>query len=154
MATYHPIIIGLTALFFFATLHSANCLHCWDCNSAYDPRCGDPFDNHSIAMVDCSQMSYPHLSVKEATLCRKTTQSVNGNVRVVRSCGWLNSSNEDDGKSCFKRSGSQDVFLTHCTCSGDGCNGSPSLMPTALLTIPVLLTVVFYPFSVLFSGFC
>lgn len=132
------------ALAFFFMVPSAESLHCWDCNSGYDPRCADPFDNHSIALVDCSQISYSHLNVKEATLCRKTTQTVNGKLRVIRSCGWLNSTHEDDGKSCFQRSGSQDVYITHCTCFSDGCNGSSSIVGSALTMIPFLLGVLYY----------
>ena len=83
-------------------------LKCWSCNSKYDPRCGEPFNNFSMAMVDCDQqkgVDVPHLtdnvltfynrdieetdgaseSPKETedltsiSLCRKTTQS--GNVK-------------------------------------------------------------------------
>ena len=70
--------------------------------------------------------------------------SVNGKVRVVRSCGWLNSTNEDEGASCFKRSGSQDVYITHCTCNTDGCNGATSVLPTAILITPLLGAVLNY----------
>jgi len=116
-----------TAIVFFMNIPSGQSIHCWDCNSAYDPRCNDPFDNHSIALVDCNQLSYPHLEVKVATLCRKTMQKVNGKERVIRSCGWLNSSHEDSGNSCFQRTGSAEVFVTHCTCSTDGCNTATTL---------------------------
>lgn len=69
---------------------------------------------------------------------------VNGKLRVVRSCGWLNSTHEDDGRSCFQRSGSQDVYLTHCTCFTDGCNGSSSLIPTGGFQLLVsILSVAF-----------
>lgn len=132
-------LVFVLAVFF----PSGECIHCWDCNSAYDPRCGDPFDNHSIALVDCSQMSYTHLAVKEATLCRKTTQKVNGVLRVIRSCGWLNSTHEDSGLSCFQRSGSQDVYLTHCTCFTDGCNGAHWFKPNAyLIALPLLVVLL------------
>lgn len=136
--------VTIAAFVLFLNIQSGESLHCWDCNSAYDPRCGDPFDNHSIALVDCSQMSYSHLSVKEATLCRKTTQRVQGKLRVVRSCGWLNSTHEDDGRSCFQRSGSQDVYLTHCTCFGDGCNGTSALVPqtAAFVILSILMATL------------
>lgn len=74
MATPFFNVFLLFFLLFSLHSHIGEAIHCWDCNSAYDPRCGDPFDNHSIALVDCSQMSYTHLAVKEATFCRKTTQ--------------------------------------------------------------------------------
>ena len=75
--------------------------------------------------------------------------TVNGKLRVIRSCGWLNSTHEDDGKSCFQRSGSQDVYITHCTCFGDGCNGSSSLFQNFDLKkmIPILLGALYCTFG-------
>ena len=70
----------------FPVLPTGQSIHCWDCNSAYDPRCNDPFDNHSIALVDCNQLSYPHLEVKVATLCRKTMQK--GSLSLTLHLNW------------------------------------------------------------------
>lgn len=50
-------------------------LMCYDCNSEYDPRCGDPFDPYSIGEVNCSkQEPREHLKDKVPVLCRKTVQ--------------------------------------------------------------------------------
>ena len=49
-------------------------IFCWDCNSAFDPRCKDKFNNISIAYTDCSQRSLDHLGDLTATFCRKTIQ--------------------------------------------------------------------------------
>lgn len=50
-------------------------IKCWDCSSHINPGCGDPFYNHSFAMVDCDQKFVPHLGAnRKATLCRKITQ--------------------------------------------------------------------------------
>ena len=73
-------------LFFF----SGSAIKCWECNSKHDPRCGDPFSNFSIALVDCDQKSADithlldeHEKLKytvdeggepKATICRKTYQ--------------------------------------------------------------------------------
>lgn len=32
---------------------------CYDCNSEYDPRCGDPFNNYSIGIVNCTEKKIP-----------------------------------------------------------------------------------------------
>lgn len=48
---------------------------CYQCNSEYDPRCGDPFDPYSLGTVNCSfQPRLEHLNHLEPTLCRKITQ--------------------------------------------------------------------------------
>jgi len=51
-------------------------LMCYDCNSEFDPRCGDPFEPYSIGEVNCSkQEPLEHLKDKyKPTLCRKTVQ--------------------------------------------------------------------------------
>lgn len=48
---------------------------CFECNSAYDPRCGDPFDSYTIGTVNCSLKGLlPHLPDLRPQLCRKTVQ--------------------------------------------------------------------------------
>ena len=81
------------SLTFFA---SGFAIKCWECNSQYDHRCGEAFDNFTVALVDCDQRSsdvahidrenmvrynaYTVAEAKEipdtskATVCRKTTQ--------------------------------------------------------------------------------
>lgn len=50
---------------------------CYDCNSAYDPNCGDPFEPYTLGKVNCTQQEpLEHLKDKytKPVLCRKTTQ--------------------------------------------------------------------------------
>lgn len=47
---------------------------CYHCNSAYDPRCGDPFDSFSLGQVNCSVTPRPEHITEEPTLCRKMKQ--------------------------------------------------------------------------------
>ena len=71
-------------------------IKCWECNSQYDHRCGEHFDNFTVALVDCDQRSsdVSHIDREEfvrynaytpneandvadtskATVCRKTSQ--------------------------------------------------------------------------------
>merc|ERR1711911_101161 len=77
-----------TIFVFVLTILSGESIHCWGCDSSEDPRCGDPFDNHTIAYVDCDQTS--RAAGKNATFCRKYVQSVQGKNKITRSCGWLN----------------------------------------------------------------
>ncbi|XP_001603295.2 uncharacterized protein LOC100119541 isoform X2 [Nasonia vitripennis] len=97
---------------------------CYQCNSEYDPRCGDPFDPYSLGTVNCSfQPRLEHLNHLEPTLCRKITQKVYGKNRVVRGCGFLEDEKADD-KSCLKRSGTHDVRALYCSCTTDLCNAA------------------------------
>lgn len=65
---------------------------CYHCNSAYDPRCGDPFDPYSLGKINCSmQPPLEHLPYLEPTVCRKNIQRgtvciflVTANVQLVR----------------------------------------------------------------------
>lgn len=51
-----------------------NAIMCYHCNSAYDPRCGDPFDSFSLGQVNCSVTPKPEHITEEPTLCRKMKQ--------------------------------------------------------------------------------
>ena len=70
---------------FIVLFFTGSALKCWECNSKYDARCGDPFSNFSVALVDCDQKTddVDHLmegftpddaGEPKATLCRKTYQ--------------------------------------------------------------------------------
>lgn len=58
-------------------------LRCYDCNSQYDPNCGDPFNPYSIGVVNCSAKKVPDHLVRHdthpgetiiPTVCRKIVQ--------------------------------------------------------------------------------
>ncbi|XP_037950699.1 uncharacterized protein LOC119681592 [Teleopsis dalmanni] len=134
-------------------LQVCTALMCYDCNSEFDPRCGDPFHPYSIGEVNCSkQEPLEHLKDKyKPTLCRKTTQKIYGKVRVVRGCGYI-PDERDDGE-CMKRLGTHDVQAIYCACTTDLCNhAAPTLLtknfvvnalPYTLATIFVLITCNF-----------
>lgn len=127
----------LVALAFFAS--RAEAIVCYDCNSEYDPRCGDPFDPYTLGMIDCNDRpALDHLGGANATLCRKLVQKVSEKVRVIRTCGYIEDAERDGG--CVSRSGTHDVTVNYCSCKGNLCNAattsSPALLPglvTALL---------------------
>ncbi|TRY80546.1 hypothetical protein TCAL_04793 [Tigriopus californicus] len=92
-------------------------IKCWECNSKYDARCGDPFSNYSVAMVDFE-----------------------GDVRVVRGCGWLENIDSLKDRECFNRAGTNQIQVYHCICKEDGCNSAKSL--TSGLLIALLLPLI------------
>ena len=80
---YIETLIYCNLISFFCVTGTA--LKCWECNSKYDARCGDPFSNYSVALVDCDQRhdDVDHLvegfekdaaGEPKATICRKTYQ--------------------------------------------------------------------------------
>lgn len=74
--TTRQILLGLVIFFLFKTATSA--IECYQCNSEYDPRCGDPFDSYSLGKVNCSlKIHLEHLPNIDPVLCRKTTQISN-----------------------------------------------------------------------------
>ncbi|XP_034477503.1 uncharacterized protein LOC117784019 [Drosophila innubila] len=99
-------------------------LMCYDCNSEFDPRCGDPFEPYSIGEVNCSKKEpLEHLKNKfKPILCRKTVQKIYGKTRIVRGCGYIRDERTD--KECIRRSGTHDVSATYCACTKDLCNGA------------------------------
>ncbi|KAI4493500.1 PREDICTED: uncharacterized protein LOC106790247 [Polistes canadensis] len=116
------IFLSCCAIVILLGYHGANAIECYVCNSNDDSRCAD--ENPPDALKkDCGDLK----DGPKFTMCRKITQviefSVNGlpaNTRVIRSCGWIESSYK--GK-CYQRSGfggRQEV----CSCLQDYCNGS------------------------------
>lgn len=65
---------------------ATSAIECYQCNSEYDPRCGDPFDSYSLGKVNCSLKSHlEHLPNIDPVLCRKTTQISNYDSSIIKS---------------------------------------------------------------------
>ncbi|XP_049870019.1 uncharacterized protein LOC126369580 [Pectinophora gossypiella] len=102
----------------------ASSILCYDCNSAFDPRCGAEFDPFSLGVVNCSLKDpLDHIPDIEPTFCRSIKMEIYGKVRVVRQCGYL--PEEKSENSCRRQSGNGDLFVTYCSCDTDLCNSSP-----------------------------
>lgn len=121
-------VVTALTLCFALLWESGEAIKCWECNSHFDPRCADPFDNTSLPIGECAARSLPHYPGLAATMCRKIRQKVNGNWRFIRSCAFLGVPGEGtyDENYCLMRTGTYDVFVETCTCnSKDGCNAAP-----------------------------
>jgi len=130
-------------------------IKCWECNSAYDKRCADPFQNITTELVDCDQRGseMTHLPLKadntsytKANICRKTIQTVNENTRVIRACGWIPNDEQFKDRECYTKSGTNQVMVFHCVCYSDKCNASPSFTASTILVL-VLSAVAFLRFK-------
>ncbi|XP_017794864.1 PREDICTED: uncharacterized protein LOC108576393 [Habropoda laboriosa] len=143
-------IVTLILVVLLSAIHRGEGIICYQCNSEYDPRCGDPFDPYTLGTVNCSfQPRLEHLSHLEPTLCRKISQKVYGKIRVVRSCGYI--TDEKENAECLKRTGTHEVQALYCSCTGDLCNSAESRTPSFLLPLTSLLAVVLAVPSLLFS---
>lgn len=176
---HQPFNISMAVIFVTAYIISAlvspgvGALKCFQCNSKLDPRCGEPFNNYTIALVDCDQQrenDIPHLDDKELnlynreldeefnpikdddktdkkpkSLCRKTMQTINDELSVVRGCGWVKNFGSLRNRKCFSRTGTHQIQMYHCVCEGkDGCNGADqSTFSFALLLLPLVPAYIF-----------
>uniref|UniRef100_U5EGF9 Putative secreted protein n=1 Tax=Corethrella appendiculata TaxID=1370023 RepID=U5EGF9_9DIPT len=120
-------------------------ISCYHCNSEFDPRCGDPFDEFGLGKVRCNDTPpLEHLPHLPAVICRKAMQKVYGKIRVVRGCGYI--TDESDDKECKKRSGTHDVHVTYCSCSKDFCNDGVQINLNSnlkyFLTVTTVLAII------------
>lgn len=72
-------------------------LRCYDCNSEFDPRCGDPFDPYTIGIVNCTDRRPPEQLLELAPdiqpkVCRKLVQKgkILNEKTFDKLNGWLN----------------------------------------------------------------
>ncbi|OQV21565.1 hypothetical protein BV898_04467 [Hypsibius exemplaris] len=133
----HRNLLGKGSIAFLATLGILLCLCvfkasgilCYECNSHYDPRCGDHFDNLTYPLTDCRYKLKYHLDpwVGGATMCRKMVIHIHGEKRIVRECAFLGQVGFNDGRWCLERVGTRYIHYSVCQCNNkDGCNAAPS----------------------------
>jgi len=144
-------LLATTVILGLGRLDTASGLSCHSCNSIYDRRCGDPYDAYTTEIVDCEQerRKLTHVEGIEsfAAFCRKTVQTVDGEVRVHRSCGFVPNVGSTADRDCFTRTGTHQISVYHCVCKEDSCNKSSlpvSPSPTLLLFLPLLLLSIFF----------
>jgi len=143
-------LLATTVILGLASLDTASGLRCHSCNSIYDSRCGDPYDAYTVELVDCDQerRKLTHVEGIEGydAFCRKTVQTVEDEVRVHRSCGFVPNVGSTADRGCFTRTGTHQISVYHCVCKEDACNGSLLVSPSSpllLLSLLLLLHVFF-----------
>ncbi|XP_043667336.1 uncharacterized protein LOC122628776 [Vespula pensylvanica] len=133
--------ITLVSVVLVLTFRHGEAIICYQCNSEYDPRCGDPFNPYSLGTVNCSfQPRLEHLDHLEPTICRKISQRIYGKDRVVRGCGYI--TDQKDNGACLLRTGTHDVRAHYCACTGDLCNSAEKRRPSSLLNLATVATII------------
>uniref|UniRef100_A0A1L8EJ84 Uncharacterized protein n=1 Tax=Haematobia irritans TaxID=7368 RepID=A0A1L8EJ84_HAEIR len=143
----------LAVALFIALANSAFALHCYQCSSLQDPKCGEHFESNDNMKVDCSRVNAPIFLFNlisgrrvNATGCMKQKlESTYGGVsHIQRSCyfgdiGRTETGCQIDPTNIAVKQSSCDV------CSGDFCNASSSLTPA------VVAIVLFFGMARIFS---
>lgn len=125
------ISFGLCALVLVLSAQSGQAIQCHICNSGsqYEgEECADPMTTDQF-LEDCNayglENNFPQYV--NASLCRKMYQTVQSDVRIVRSCAQAGRTDR-----CVERTGTKNVKATYCECEGDGCNTASTM------TLPVI----------------
>jgi len=142
--------LALTTAIVLSSIAICSGIRCYECNSHYDRRCGDPFSNLTIELVNCDQKSQKmtHLPLQKdgtpykANICRKTVQIVADETRTIRSCGWLPNPEGLQDRDCFTRTGTHQVMVYHCVCTGDACNSGDHHQPALVLLLSLVLATL------------
>lgn len=143
--------LALATAIVLSSIASCSGIKCYKCNSHYDKRCGDTFNNYTTELINCEQEDHRmnHLPLQEdgtpykANICRKTVQIIAEETRVIRSCGWLPNPENMKDRDCFTRTGTHQVMVYHCVCTGDACNAASQTKTVlsvlfALASLPLL----------------
>ena len=116
-------------------------LQCYQCNSAEDKACMDPFVDEPTTdgekpKVKAEAANFLKTCPGQESLCRKTDQYVRGEASVIRSCATEEYKNE-----CYKTV-LEEYNTLSCTCKEDECNHAPaSLASLATIALMALVAV-------------
>jgi len=67
--------------------------------------------------------------------CRKITQTVRGDTRVIRSCGWIQ---DEKNRECYTTVLEEYNTLV-CACEGKGCNGATGFSVSMFATLSAVV---------------
>lgn len=131
----NSMIFGITI--FLTFIYTGNAILCYECNSGekYNGTvCSDPAEgkltpNMAINCTAAYGSNY--------VLCRKMTQNVGGDYRVIRSCATSGRVNQ-----CYGRTGTSNIKLEYCECDSNHCNAASSLF-NALAVVLSIVSALF-----------
>jgi len=119
---------------------------CYQCNSYEDPLCADPFYHDAeyekpyAERTPKSENSFekecdPDTAEKKH-FCRKIVQTVRGDTRVIRSCGWVE---DEKDRACYTTV-LEEYNTEVCSCKeGDLCNGATGFSVSILATVSAVV---------------
>merc|ERR1712080_439000 len=127
------LVFPAALLLLFCLVDSGAGIKCYQCNSYEQALCADPFfhsDNGEAKsgrefLDDC-----PADTADKKHFCRKIYQNVRGDVRVIRSCGWVPDSK---GRECYTTV-LEEYNTEVCACDKDECNPA-SLSSISVITV-------------------
>jgi len=140
-------ISSLLVVVFIAPFGSA--IKCYQCQSKRDAVCGgtlprdpSPSSEAHKFLVDCDKHANkstvdPNIGHVSSTFCRKQHQEVDGNVNIIRACGFVKGDRE-----CYSTA-NPPTKTQVCQCFEDGCNSAPGL-PISALALPALACLMYY----------
>jgi len=132
------VLVVMATFALFTNVPSVDAIHCYSCNSADYLQGADCRDSpvSPNLRVDCDK-EYP---ARNYTVCRILVQDVEGDSRIVRTCG-TNPHNKA-ARGCIDRTGTNKIKLRYCDCQEDECNGVDSLTSRGIMTSLICLLVI------------
>ena len=132
--------LGISTIVFLLLtfINTGDSIQCYQCDSHKEPSCADPFfdEGEDWRPKDPRFLQYcPEDTAERTYFCRKTTQTVYGEYKVIRSCGWIQ---DERLRDCYTT-----VFEAYntivCACQEEGCNGATGFTASLFATLSAVL---------------
>lgn len=145
------VTIASIALLILAIAPFGSAIKCYQCRSLTEPSCAtdlptkEPDENHWAHkyIVDCDinpNTTNLEDSVKanaKSTFCRKQYQEIEGQVRIIRSCGFVKGD-----RACYSTANPPTkTFVCQCD-SGDLCNSALNVFTSPVLLLMALFAAI------------
>jgi len=132
------VLVVMTTIALFASVPSVDAIHCYSCNSADHLQGSDCSESpvSSSLLIDCNK-EYP---ARNYSVCRILVQDVEGDSRIVRTCGTNPTGKPPRG--CIDRTGTNKIKLRYCDCDEENCNGVDTLTSRGIMTSLICLLVI------------
>ncbi|XP_078318975.1 UPAR/Ly6 domain-containing protein crok-like [Crassostrea virginica] len=112
------VLAAITLCFTFLT-QRASAIECFECSSKDpDPNIAEKCKNSPGSLTSLPQY-YKNCS-DASKRCRKITQEVDKDERIIRQCAIA----VDSELGCLKRTGTYKIKMEYCECDADGCNSA------------------------------
>jgi len=142
-ASWTQLTLTMSLFILLSIVPFGSAIRCYQCSSKIENACGEvmptgePEANHWARkyIVDCTKANTTNLAedvtTKQSTFCRKQHQEIEGEVRIVRSCGFVKGE-----KACYTTANPPTKTFV-CQCETDLCNAGLNVYIS-----PVLMSLV------------